>query len=118
MRIILKSTITIVILCFSFINIGANTIYTSIKTETTVKGKQTENLRKKVLASFKEDMRKQEVRQIPFGEYGCSHYSLESSRIITFQSHMDSIFTHYADRKNDFHKANTIRHLRNTVPLK
>ncbi len=58
MRIILKSTITIVILCFICKNIGANTIYTSIKTETTVKGKQIDNLRKKVLASFKEDIRK------------------------------------------------------------
>lgn len=104
MRIILKSTITIVILCFICKNIGANTIYTSIKTETTVKGKQIDNLRKKVLASFKEDIRKQEAAKFLL-ENMDAHYSLESSRIITFQSHMDSIFTHYADRKNDFHKA-------------
>ena len=104
MRTILKSTITIVILCFICKNIGANTIYTSITTEKIVKGKQTENLRKKVLASFKEDMRKQAAAKFLL-ENMDAHYSLESSRIKTFQSYMDSIFTHYADRKNDFHKA-------------
>ena len=59
MRTILKSTIIIVLLCLGTKNIGANTIYTSITTEKIVKGKQTDNIRKKVLASFKEDMRKQ-----------------------------------------------------------
>ena len=104
MRTILKSTIIIVLLCLGTKNIGANTIYTSITTEKIVKGKQTENLRKKVLASFKEDMRKQAAAKFLL-ENMDAHYSLESSRIKTFQSYMDSIFTHYADRKNDFHKA-------------